>query len=247
MGRQRIGQTVSYGLSRPEAYIIVVAVFVAVVVALVGGWPGWVVLVSLAAGVVLLGLLILDSLANPDVEGEVLIADIDVGEVRDPALRAKVSRALEYVRAARRLSQRDTSGVLDVANDELPQLEQAARSIYQMSRRLQEFRADRLVQRDLSDLQQRSQRGQLTEDQKAQLDTLRRIDELARSAEQEIDSALAHLGRSYAEMQTIKATPEFRGRVVDAFDELGASAKRLSELADGYDEVYSSRTQPGKS
>ncbi len=247
MGRQRLGQTASYALSRPEAYIIVVAVFVAVVVALVGGWPGWVVLVSLAAGVAALGLLILDSLANPDVEGEVLIADIDVGEVSDPALRAKVIRALEYVRAARRLSQRDTSGVLDVANDELPQLEQAARSIYQMSRRLQEFRADRLVQRDLSDLQKRSQRGQLTEDQKAHLDTLRRIDELARSAEQEIDSALAHLGRSYAEMQAIKSTPEFRGRAVDAFDELGASAKRLSELADGYDEVYSRRTQPGKS
>ncbi len=228
-------------MSRPEAYIIVGLVFVAVVVAIFGHWPGWVILASVAVGVVLLALLFFDSLADPSAERDASIADVDMGRVLDRVLQAKVRRALEYVRASQELARRDTSGVLSTADDELPQLEEAARSVYQMSLRLQDFKSDRLVQRDLADLQQRSGRGQLTSDQEAQLSTLRRLDELVRSAEGEIDSALAHLGRSYAEMQAIKVTPEFRGRTAEALGDLAASTQRLSELAVGYDQAYGNR------
>lgn len=241
MVSDRLKRIAGYSLSRPEAYIIVGLVFVAVVVAIFGRWPGWVILASIAGGVVLLALLFVDSLADPDVDRDASIADVEVGRVRDPALQAKVRRSLEYVRAAQKLARQETSGVLSTADDELPQLEQAARSIHQMSLRLQEFKADRLLQRDLVDLHQKSGRGQLTKDQEAQLGTLRRLDELVRNAELEIDSALAHLGRSYAEMQAIVVTPEFRGRAADALGELAASTQRLSELAAGYDEVYGSR------
>jgi len=127
-------------------------------------------------------------------------------------------------------------------------LEQAARSIFQMSLRLQEFRGDRILQRDFAELQQlRTRRARLPAEQEAQWNTLQRLQELVSTAEQEIDRALAHLGSSYAEMQTIKVTPEIRGRVVDALDQLGASTKRLSDLAQGYDEVYGHRTLPGES
>lgn len=241
MAGDRLRRIAGYSLSRPEAYIIVGLVFVAVVVAILGRWPGWVILASVAGGVVLLALLFFDSLADPNVERDSSIGDVEVSRVRDPVLQGKVRRTLEYVRAAQELARRDTSGTLATADDELPQLEQAARSVYQMSLRLQEFKSDRLLQRDLADLQQRSGRGQLNKDQKAQLATLQRLDELVHTAEQEIDSAVAHLGRSYAEMQAIKVTPEFRGRAADALSELAASSQRLSELAAGYDEVYGNR------
>lgn len=245
MRRRRLNRIVGYTLSRVEAYLIVGLVFVAVVVAIVGRWPGWVIVVSVVAGAALLGLLVLDSLSDPDVERDASLADIDVGRISDPALRDKVRRALEYVRAAHKLAQQDAGDVLGAADDELPQLQQAARSIYKMSLRLQDFRADRLLQRDMRDLLQRSSgQGELTRDQAAQLRTLRRLDELVRNAEQEIDRSLAQLGRSYAEMQAIKVTPELRGRAVDALDQLGASTRRLSELAEGYDEVYGGHKLP---
>ncbi|MBI4317345.1 MAG: hypothetical protein HY675_02550 [Chloroflexi bacterium] len=248
MQHDRINRIVGYALTRREAYLIVGLVFVAVIVAIVGRWPGWVVLASVTAGVVLLGLLVVDSLADPDAERDAAIVDIDLGQVNDPELKARVRKALDYVRAAQRLARRDTDGTMDAADDELPQLEQAARSIYQMSLRLQEFRADRLLQQDLAELhKRRSGRGQLSPEQEAQLGTLERLGDLTHSAEREIEGALAQLGRSYAEMQAIKVTPEFRGRAADALGQLEASTKRLADLAEGYDEVYGGRPLPGGS
>jgi hypothetical protein len=229
-------------LTRAEAYLVVVLVFVAVIVAIIGNWPWITIVVSLGAGVLLLALLILDSLANPDVDREASIADIDVRQVRDPDLKSKVLKALQYVRAIQRLSKRNVAA-LDAADDELPQLEQSVRSIYQMSLRLQEFRSDDLLQRDLADLERhRRDRGELDKDREAYLNTLTRLNQMVRAADQEIDSALAHLGRSYAEMQAIKVTPEFRGGTADTLNQLKSSTLRLAELAQGYDEVYGART-----
>jgi len=246
--RKRIGRIIGYALSRITAYLVVGLVFLAVVVAIIGGWPTWVILASIAGGLVVLGLLVVDALLQPSIELDVSIADIDIKELHNAALREKVRRALEYNYAALKLARHDKSGVLDLADNELPQLSEAARSIYQMCLRLQEFRADRLIERDFAELQrQREIHGQLTSQQEAQLQALERLNELVRSAEREIDSALAHLGRSYAEMQAIKVTPELRGRAGEALEELETSTKRLSDLAQGYDEVYRGGALPKES
>lgn len=242
----RLKRLAGYALSRVEAYLIVGLVFIAVVVAILGQWPDWVILASVGAGILMMGLLVVDSLSDPAVERGAAIVEVEVGRVRDRALRARVARAVEYVRAAHKLAG-DAGGALDAADDELPQMEAAARSIFQMSLRLQEFRGDRLIERDLADLrqQQKSRRGGLTTDQSAHLDALQRLHDLVQAAEKEIDAALAHLGRSYAEMQAIKVTPELHGRAADVFNELESSTRRLSELAQGYDEVFRGQTKPG--
>lgn len=243
MPSERFKRIAVYTLARPEAYLIVGVAFAAVIVAIVGHWPGWVVLASVAGGIALLGLLMLESLSDAGAERDSAIVDIDASRIRDPELRGKVRKALEYVRGAHRLAGRDTSGTLGAASEELPQMEQAARLMCQMAMRLQEFRADSLIQRDLADLQQRrADRASLSEEQQAQLDALEHLNNLVQTAQQEIDNTLADLGRSYAEMQSIKVTPEFRGRVSDAIEQLKASAQRLSDLADGYDEAYGHRT-----
>ncbi|MDO8688601.1 MAG: hypothetical protein Q7R39_01065 [Dehalococcoidia bacterium] len=247
METDRFKRIAGYALTRPEAYVIVVLVFLVAIVDILGGWPGWIIAASLVAGAALLGLLVLDSLSDPNSEREASIADVEAGKVRDPALRNKILRALEYVRAAQKLAKADAGDTLGSARGELPQLEQAVRSMFQMAIRLQDFQSDRIVQRDLADLRRKSEQGSLTDEQKDQLDTLNRLDELVRSADREVDGALAVLGRSYAEMQTIRATPELRGQAAaGALEELDASSKRLSELAEGYDQVFGSRVQPGK-
>ncbi len=238
MASERAKRIAAYTLSRWEAYLIVIVVFAAVLAAIIGGWPTWVVLASLGTGAVLLVLLVLDSLSDPSVERDASIADVEPGRIRDRDLRAKLQRALEYVRAAHQLARRRDL-TLGGAEDELPQLEQAARAIYQLCLRLQDYRSDRIVQRDLADLASRqARRGGLSEDEQQQLATLRRLDELVRSSAQEIDNALADLGRSYAEMRAIEATPELRGRQADALRQLDDSTRRLSDLAAGYDEVF---------
>jgi hypothetical protein len=246
MRRERLNRIAVLALSRVEAYLIVLVVFATVIVVILGGWPGWLIPVSLGAGAVLLVLLVLDSLSDPGADQAAAFADIDPKRIHDSDLRAKLIRALEYVRAAQRLAQRYPSGVLDAADDELPQLEEAVRSIFRMSLRLQEFRADKLIGRDLAELQrQRSRGGRLSPKQEEQMRTLERLEELVRTAYREIDDALAHLGRSYAEMQAIQVTPEFRGREAYVFKELDASTARLSDLAARYDEAFGSRRAPG--
>jgi hypothetical protein len=244
MRRERLSRIAAHALSRVEAYLIALVVFATVIVAIMGGWPSWIILLSIVAGAVLMGLLVIDSLTDPVADQNASLADIDPKRIFDPELRHKLSRALEYVRAAQKLARRYPTGAMDAADDELPQLEEAARSIFRMSLRLQEYRDDRLIQRDLVDLQ-RQRDTSLSPQQKEQLRTLQRLDELVRTAGQEIDDALAHLGRSYAEMQAIQVTPEFRGREAYSFRDLDASTRRLSELAASYDEVFGSRGRPG--
>lgn len=245
MRRERLSRLAAHTLTRVEAYIIVITVFAAVIVAIVGGWPIWIVPVSLVVGIALLGLLVLDSLSDPRVERDAAVSDLDPGQIRDPALRAKLQRALEYVRATQRLAGGDASGILDAADDELPQIEDAARSIFRLSLRIQGYRSDPLILRDLADLRRRKDRGgRMSEEEEAQLSALERLDELVRASDREIDDALAQLGRSYAEMQTISATPEFRGRDAFVLQDLEDSTRRLSDLAANYDEVFRSRDLP---
>lgn len=247
MRSERIKRIVGYALSRPEAYLVVVLVFVAVIVAIVGRWPGWVIPGAIVGGAVLLVVLIADSIADPNAEREASIPEVDLDRLSDKALRAKVNKALDYVRAVYTLARQDAGRTLGAASDELPQMEQAATAIYQMCLRVQEFRADPILQRDRKELQDQGARRRLTREQEAQLEALLRLEELIGRAEQEIDSALAHLGRSYAEMRAIKVTPELRGTAADALEELGASTRRLADLADGYDEIYGGRALPGTS
>lgn len=246
MRNERLSRIVGYALTRREAYLAVGLTFVAVVVAILGGWPGWVILACVGVGALLLGLVVVDSIADPKSERDAALVDVELSRVHDKQLRAKLQRVMEYVRAAQQLARQDRSGTLDSADDELPQLEQAARSIYQMCLRLQEYRADRLIQRDLVDLQRMaSGTRKLTGDQQAHLETLQRLNGLVREAERGIDRALADLGRSYAEMKAIGVTPGLRGRTTEALDQLAASTQRLSDLATGYDEAYGFRAGQG--
>ncbi|GEM_PF-2087109 len=243
MRSERVNRILSYALSRREAYLTVLLTFVAVVIAIVGGWPVWVIGGCVAAGALLLGLLVADAVADPGVEQEAAFAGVEVSRIRDKRLRSKLERAIEYVRAAQKLARQDRSGALDSADDELPQMEQAVRSMYEMGLRLQEYRGDSLIRRDLADLQRTGARpDRLTGDQRAQLESLKRLEELVRTAEGEIDGALADLGRSYAEMQAIRVTPGLRGQAAESLGQLTASTQRLSDLAVGYDEAYGSRS-----
>jgi hypothetical protein len=239
----RLNRIVGYALSRHEAYLIVLVTFVAVMVSILRGWPVWVVAACLVGGVVLMVLLVADSLADPAVEQEASMADLEVGRVTDKALRASVLKAMEYVRGVHQLVRRDREGLLTSARDELPQMEQAVRSLYQMALRVQEYRADTLIQRDLADLRAEASRTRnVSSSRQEQLASLEKLESLIRSAEQEIQAAVAQLGQSYAEIKAISVTPELRGQSIAALEDLHQSTERLSDLAHGYDEVFGQRT-----
>jgi hypothetical protein len=239
----RLNRMVGYALNRREAYLIVLVTFAAVIVAIVGRWPLWVVGASVVVGALLLALLVIDSLSDPDVEQEASLAGLELDRVIDKGLRSSVKKAMEYVCGAQQLVRRDREGLLTSAGDELPQMEEATRSIFQMALRVQEYRSDALIQRDLAELRATAGRSRTVSDSRQeQLASLEKLDSLIRSAEQEIDAALAHLGQSYAEIKAIKVTPELQGQSIAALEGLNESARRLSDLAQGYDEVFGKRT-----
>ncbi len=247
MDRERFRRIASYALGRSEAYVIVGVTFAAVLAAILGGWPGWIIPAALGGGVLLLGLLVWDTLADPSAERDASLADLDPCRIRDKEMQEKARRALEYVRGAQRLAREDREGILGAASAELPQLERAARLICQMGLRLQEFRSDRLIQQDLASLREQpsGEAKHLSADQMAHRQSLQELQRLVDSAQEEMDNTLANLGRSYAEMQSIKVTPEVRGRAIEALEELKSSAQRLADLADGYDAAYGRRSAAG--
>lgn len=189
--------------------------------------------------VVCLGLFlatVIDTLSDPEKERDAALADVDPGNIRDRTLRDKVRQAVRYVRSARKVIGEAKAGQLDSAAGDLPALEAATRSIFQVAGRLERYRSDQILRNDLANLGQKGKR--LTDSQKRYLETLNKLESLMREASEGIDNALAEMGQSYASMQAILVKPEFWGGAADSFERVREVTRRLDDISTSFDEVY---------
>lgn len=183
---------------------------------------------------------VLDTLSDPEKERDAALADVDPDQLRDRALRDRVYQALRYMKSARKLIGEAKSGQLDSAAAELPDMEATTRSIFQVAGRLEKYGDDQILRNDLSSLKAKGNR--LTESQKGYLETLTKLDYLMKEAANQIDSALAEMGQSYASMQAILVKPEFFGAAAESFDRVREVTRRLDDISTSFDEVYQHRT-----
>ncbi|MBI2863177.1 MAG: hypothetical protein HYX94_01260 [Chloroflexi bacterium] len=233
----RLGRLILYSLNRPLALVAIgLLIGGAGLGSLVLGLASWMVAAWVLVCAGLFVATVVDTLADPERERDAALADVDPDDLRDRALRDKVYQALRYVKSARKLIAEAKGGVLDSAAADLPDMESAARSIFQVAGRLQRYGGDPILRNDLANLKQKGPR--LTESQKSYLETLNKLESLMKEASDQIDSALAEMGQSYASMQAILVKPEFLGTAADSFDRVREVTRRLDDISTSFDEVY---------
>lgn len=236
-----VAAIVLYALGRWQT-AVVVFVACAGIAATILLFGGDLLLLSLWLGFGLVGVvaMVLATFRDEQAIDEALTPAVDVSRLRTPELREAVRRAQEYREAIRR-------AVAAVPRPELRaslelialRFDNPAALILQLGLSIERFRHDPLIQRDLKRLRALERTGRLSAHDRAHLDNLLRLERLIGEAEEKVETMLAQLGSSYAEVQAIGAAGDIRGgRMAQALDEVAERAAELSHLSRALEEAY---------
>ncbi|MCL5108672.1 MAG: hypothetical protein M1401_07385 [Chloroflexi bacterium] len=241
----RRGQVIVYALERWQSMtlVLVACLGIAATVAFLDA-SLLLLVVFVAFGVLGVGAMVLISFRDDASLDEALLSKADLGELRDKLLREKVARAEAYqlairqaVRAARAPAVRAS---LEVITRELAD---PVALVFSLAKRLDEYQANQLIQQDLRRL---SAGRPLNEAERAQLESLQKLQRLMGETAQAIDSALAQLGSSYTAIQLAQSSSELRGTSASSVRaELRQQSEQLRDLNTSLDEVYAERLRGG--
>jgi hypothetical protein len=240
------GAVIAHTLQRWPTILIVLAACagIAGTILWLDANPIWIAL-WVTFGLVGVGALTLSALRDEESVADALLADIQIGELHDRALREKVARAAQYQRAIRR-AVRQTSDDLTRSSLEMitRQMREPIEMLFRLARRLENYQNDALIRADSERLAQQERRGRLTPAEQAQLADLGRLQALMTNTAGAIDETLAELGRQYAEVQVIRSSGELRGGQADRLRaELDERGAQLRDLSSSLDEVYADSKQ----
>ncbi|HMM28703.1 MAG: hypothetical protein AAGU78_04050 [Chloroflexota bacterium] len=226
-------------------------------------WQAWYWLVFGAlAEALYLGVTISDPDANQKIVSQMLSDRFDPDDIRNPAARDRLKRAIEYQRliaeAARRFSGPTRRSIETTADEVGDWVEQ----IYRLAVRLDGFeenpminRDRRMVPHDLKDLQRRlaretdpGVRAELEEaiqTKETQLANLRSLENNIKRADIQLDHTLAALGTVYAQVQLIDARDVDSARTQRLQSEIREEVLSLSDTIAAIDEVQSYKAAHG--
>ena len=158
--KQAFSATIQYALFRWESAVVIALTIVLSVLFRrpFVWWPpfGW-----LLIGLIGLGAIVYSSLTDAETNARVLLKlfqeQFDPREINDKELRQSIENALEYQRRIEVLIRRQRPGVMrDRLEDTANQISQWIANIYQLALRLDAYRADDLLARNVRRCRQRS-------------------------------------------------------------------------------------------
>ncbi len=240
--------------------LVILLSFVTFFFARLVGWTYWLVAFWPAFG--LLGELALawGNLNDPEF-GRRVVADMLADEFNPQRLRSKdlrswIDRALDY-RGRIEANIRETrDGILkDHLLDVADEIEQWVRNVYQITSRLDSYRADQIIARDrqsvpmrVAKLEQelkqerdpavRSQIEQTLQNTRTQLEHLERLGSAMQRGELQLESTLSALGTIYSQTLLVGARDLDSGRAQRLRLDIADQVQGLEDILTTMDEVY---------
>ncbi|MHB1007002.1 MAG: hypothetical protein ACYC3S_15360 [Chloroflexota bacterium] len=244
--RYRRGAVLSYALNRWQTLAVVIiaclgiagtVLFLDASLPLLVFWLGF--------GVAGTGAMIVVSFRDAESVDEALLTQADLDQLRDRRLRDKVRRAEAYQRAIRQSVRTTDSPELRSALDIMTrEAVDPVGLIFTLARRLEDFRADALLQEDIRRLV--AGRQSLSQAEQEQLTNLENLQRLMAEVANAIDAGLAQLGTSYTAVKLARAGGELKSSSVQqSLADLRGQSAQLRDLNASLDEVYAQRDRGG--
>lgn len=220
-------------------------------------WQAWYWLVfGAVAEALYLGVTVTDPDANQKIVGDLLSQRFDPDEIRNPAARDRLKRAIEYQRLIAEASQRFTGPTRRSIETTADEVGDWVEQIHRLALRLDGFeenpiinRDRRMVPHDLKDLQRRlaretdpAVRAELEEaiqTKETQLANLRTLENNIKRADIQLDHTLSALGTVYAQVQLIDARDVDSARTQRLQSEIREEVLSLADTIAAIDEVQS--------
>lgn len=249
----------SYAFFRWES-AVVIALVILLTFFLPQPFPWWQPWYWIAGGVVAELALIYSSFTDPEVGArvvaEMLRETFNPQRLRNPANQARVEKAFQYraqIEAAIR-TQRDS-----LLRDHLQQtargIDAWITGIYSLAERLDRYQNDAIIAQDMKTVPQsiaalqarlrseddptvRAQLEATIRDKQAQLESLRRLENLMERADSQLEGTLSALGTVYAQIQYVGAKDIDSGQAQRLRQEIADRVAALQDLVNSVDDVY---------
>jgi hypothetical protein len=225
-----------------------------------GAIPFWRWWFWVALGIIAEVLIVITSIYDPAVR-ERVVANVfrekfDPSEIRTPAYRGKVARALEYRKQMEYLLQHTRDGALRThleatVND----VSDWISNMFTLARRLDHYSRTAILKQDRDVIPQELQaladrmkaerdpavRAQLQrsiEQKRAQLEQIERLDNTMERAALQLDDTLSAMGTVYAQVQLIDVKDIDSGRAQRLQQDIADQIHSLNDVQQAMDEVY---------
>ncbi len=225
-----------------------------------GAIPFWRRWFWVGLGVIAEALIVVTSIYDPAVRERVVATvfreKFDPGEIRTPAYRSKVAKALEYREQMEFLLQHTRDGALRThleatVND----VSDWISNMFTLARRLDHYSRTTILKQDkdviprelqaLGDRMKaerdpavRAQLQRSIEQKRAQLEQLERLDSTMERAALQLDDTLSAMGTVYAQVQLIDAKDIDGGRAQRLQLDIADQIHSLNDVQQAMDEVY---------
>lgn len=255
---------VEYAIFRWQSAIVVALTLVAAF-AVPGLW--WLVL---ATGVLVEALVIGWSLSSEKQrsqavanmlsdEFKVLRGEFNPARLKDKSLQRRVERALEYWHQINDVVVSSREGVLqDRVARTTKEMSDWLQAIYRLSQRLDTYRQDEIIKRDLSSVRPaidqlrknlaeednpivRAQLEKTIADRERQWQHLDKLQNMMEKADYQVESTLSALGTVYSQLLLVGTQNEQGGRAQRLQEEIHEQVAQLEDLVEAMDEVYLER------
>lgn len=220
-------------------------------------WPiwGWA-----ALGVVGVVGLVVSSLTDPEhnrqVVAELFVQEFTTAGIKDSKIKDKLEQALDYFRRIQAAVQTQKGGVMqDRLGDTVRQINDWLANMFQLARRLDAYRRDDIIQRDLksvpAEISSYRQRLNLERDpsvrqqmeaainaRTTQWEALNGLENMMEKAEFQLEQSLAALGTIYPQVQLIGAREVDSSRTQRLQADISDQVNTLNDLVSSINEVY---------
>jgi hypothetical protein len=218
-------------------------------------WWYWLVLGAIGEALVIYTS-VTDEMTNRAVVADLLRQEYNPGEIKTPAYRERVEKALEYRHRIEEHIRSADSGVLrDHLADTTAGIADWAGSVFGLAKRLDRYHTDTMLAQDRRDLPReiaglrsrlqredseavRKELQRTISSKQEQLSNLERLQNVMEKAEYQLETTLTALGTVYSQLQLIQARDIDSGRSQRLRDDISDQVAALQSLQETLDDVY---------